>query len=91
MDQGTMSKKNEHKSQGKGLMYNMDRKTEFQLVCLWWGLTSFLLAQSKHHIFVNMHHIHFGLFNLTSFPDELALLNACHGWANRVYAGYKYL
>ena len=91
MDQGIISKKNGHKSQGESLMYNVDRKTEFQLVHLWWGLPSFLLAQSKHHIFVNMHHIHFGLFNLTCFPDELALLNACHGWANRVYAGYKYL
>lgn len=91
MGQGMMSKKNGHKGQDEDLMYHKERKSKFQLVCLCWGLTSFLLAQSKYHIFVNMHHIYFELFNLTSFPDELALLNACHGWANRVYAGYKYL
>ena len=28
MDLGIMSKKNGHKSQGEGLMYNVDRKTE---------------------------------------------------------------
>lgn len=29
--------------------------------------TVFIVVSSEHHIFLNMHHMHFGLFNLTSF------------------------
>lgn len=93
MGQGTMSKNHGHKRMDREWRPNISYiEKDWILTCLSLLRPDFLFVssiQTSH--FCEYASYSFGLFNLTSFPDELALLNASHGWANRVYAGYKYL